>query len=131
QNNCSSSHPVTSEEPPCLSRLDHKQILWAPGQMGLPQQPCWLGPAGTYVSLNAITGSVVPPHLQMFSGMVRLSIWVRPPTPLVQHPRSFDTLGSKSMSWNGCIPSIRWPTHSMRSEEHTSELQSRFDLVCG
>src|SRR5699024_10010977 len=22
------------------------------------------------------------------------------------------------------------PTHSMRSEEHTSELQSRFDLVC-
>src|SRR5699024_12277719 len=83
------------------------------------------------VSLNAITGSVVPPHLQMFSGMVRLSIWVRPPTPLVQHPRSFDTLGSKSMSWNGCIPSIRWPTHSMRSEEHTSELQSRFDLVCG
>src|SRR5438067_3382197 len=30
-------------------------------------------------------------------------------------------------------PTVRWPAHRLagvRSEEHTSELQSRFDLVC-
>src|SRR5699024_12185998 len=38
------------------------------------------------------------------------------------------------LRWCGIWPSVNWPPvwrcRWMRSEEHTSELQSRFDLVC-
>src|SRR6266704_7159315 len=36
---------------------------------------------------------------------------------------------SASPRWHGTCAPVSWPSWS-RSEEHTSELQSRFDLVC-
>src|SRR2546422_2273657 len=37
-------------------------------------------------------------------------------------------VGASLRAWDG-VPRAPWP-HSLRSEEHTSELQSRLHLVC-
>src|SRR5438067_8256462 len=58
-----------------------------------------------------------------------------PYTTLFRSRRGPDSMGTESMEWNRS--SSRPGTHFQcgsrkwkRSEEHTSELQSRFDLVC-
>src|SRR5699024_12423956 len=49
----------------------------------------------------------------------------RTPTRAMPRPRSCCTCIPSA-----CVPSSRYPAAPARSEEHTSELQSRFDLVC-
>src|SRR5438067_13001602 len=39
-------------------------------------------------------------------------------------------LGCEGWGWDDVAPYFRRAEHQERSEEHTSELQSRFDLVC-
>src|SRR5207249_11229064 len=61
-----------------------------------------------------------------FSNHFRFDL--QPSEPLVQFPAYGSVIGRKQ---NGCaVQRLRKPFAVKRSEEHTSELQSRFDLVC-
>src|SRR2546422_5238446 len=54
----------------------------------------------------------------------------------ILYPSSSVSRATTTVSWRACVCTLHvlgsWPdaTHSMRSEEHTSELQSRLHLVC-
>src|SRR5699024_11973072 len=84
----------------------------------------------TPASLALSTVSIAP----SWSMMIVLSAPVLPPDPAANTTASkFSNAWEKSFSRSASTVSmplsLNWPVCS-RSEEHTSELQSRFDLVC-
>src|SRR5689334_23417249 len=59
----------------------------------------------------------------------------RPPLFLVRSEAGDEVISPKSPFWIWCTAHPKWPSFSFpavhyRSEEHTSELQSQFHLVC-
>src|SRR5699024_11426113 len=64
-----------------------------------------------------------------------------PISPLFPYTTLFRSISSRPTPWRLCLPQALtarsrrtktscWKAQNVRSEEHTSELQSRFDLVC-
>src|SRR2546426_6536524 len=53
-----------------------------------------------------------------------------PYTTLFRSPRGVRRVEPKCPQWNGCTRSSRARSFALRSEEHTSELQSPCNLVC-
>src|SRR5699024_12327766 len=100
-----------------LTRCAVRVLPSAPSRTRLPHSPC--SPCLPFFFFLMIPP---PPRSTLFPYTTLFRSVMTPPRP---HSRAPATVCSSS-SWSGQTVSMVGP----RSEEHTSELQSRFDLVC-